>query len=205
MGLIKPRVSDTVGFVNPQRTDRRTTRWTQHRQERREQLLRVARKVIHTDGPEVTMEAIACASGTSKSIVYRYFQDKNELKDALGCAILTRMHTRLAEGVARGDSFEERLHTIVSLYVETASQSINVYRFVIQPSPGLSTFLSSCVELVADIAPEHIAEPTRHAWAYGAVGFVRATFQWWTEAESDMTTDELTTLITTSLLSGVPQ
>ena len=63
-----PRVSDTVGFVNPTTsTDRRSTRWDSHREQRRAELIDVARKLIHTDGPDVTMAAIAAASGTSKS------------------------------------------------------------------------------------------------------------------------------------------
>ena len=48
--------------------DGRSARWARHREQRRAELLDVARHLIHERGPDVTMEDIAAASGTSKSI-----------------------------------------------------------------------------------------------------------------------------------------
>ncbi|MGO2046799.1 MAG: TetR/AcrR family transcriptional regulator, partial [Brachybacterium tyrofermentans] len=77
--------------------DGRSARWARHREERRAELLDIARHLIHDNGPDVTMEDIAAASGTSKSIVYRYFEDKASLQKALGRSILTSMHAKLLD------------------------------------------------------------------------------------------------------------
>ena len=87
--------------------DGRSARWAQHREQRRAELLDVARHLIHDRGPDVTMEDIAAASGTSKSIVYRYFSDKAQLQQELGRSIFATMHRRLLqelyqEGLEKG-------------------------------------------------------------------------------------------------------
>src|SRR5699024_3170200 len=91
----EPTGLDTLGSVNATTqapVDGRSARWARHREQRRAELLDVARHLIHEKGPDVTMEDIAGASGTSKSIVYRYFEDKAQLQRALGRSILSTMH-----------------------------------------------------------------------------------------------------------------
>ncbi|MBM9432230.1 TetR/AcrR family transcriptional regulator [Flaviflexus equikiangi] len=183
--------------------DRRSTRWDDHREQRRAELIDVARKLIHSDGPDVTMAAIAAASGTSKSIVYRYFQDKDELKQALGESILTRMTNKLEEGVRAGSTPEESIRTMVRMYVDSAASSVNVYHFVIQPSDGLSQFLEDCAALVAQSMEGILTGDRLHAWSVGTIGFVNATFQWWMDSDHSISKDQITTFIVSALLSGV--
>lgn len=184
-------------------TDRRSTRWAGHREQRRAELIDVARKLIHADGPDVTMAAIAAASGTSKSIVYRYFQDKDELKQALGESILTRMTNKLEEGLRAGSTPEEAIHTMVRMYVDAAATSVNVYHFIIQPSEGLSRFLEDCSALVAQSMEGRLAGDRLQAWSVGAIGFVNATFQWWMDSDNNISKQQITTFIVSALLSGV--
>ena len=165
----------------------------------------MARKVIHEDGPDVTMEAIASASGTSKSVMYRYFTDKDELKAAIGAAILSRLDRKLAGAVTHTDDFETTIGNVVRIYVEEAASSLNVYRFVTRPSVGLSEFLIDTAALLGAQLPESVDPISRTAWGRGAVGFVRDSFQWWVEDSQSMTTADLTTHITRSLVSGAPQ
>ena len=184
-------------------TDRRSTRWAHHREQRRAELIDVARKLIHTDGPDVTMAAIASASGTSKSIVYRYFQDKDDLKSALGESILSRMKHRLEDGVRTGSTPAESISTMVGMYVDAAASSVNVYNFITQPSEGLNRFLDDCATIISSAMKDVIPDALRDAWAAGATGFVNATFTWWMESDKTMPKNELKQLITQSLLTGV--
>ena len=170
--------------------DGRSARWARHREERRAELLDVARHLIHERGPDVTMEDIAAASGTSKSIVYRYFDDKSHLQRALGRSILSTMHRKLLEEmhalearVGREPDADERIHAMIRAYVETAQRSPGVYRFVTRPSDGLNHFLAAVSRLVATFLPD--GTPAPQVWAHGAVGFVeRAVDTWMTAHET---------------------
>ena len=170
--------------------DGRSARWARHREQRRSELLDVARHLIHERGPDVTMEDIAAASGTSKSIVYRYFEDKAHLQRTLGRSILRAMHDKLPEEmraleqrVGREPEPEERIRSMIRDYVETAQRSPGVYRFVTRPSDGLSHFLASVTRLVATFLPA--GTPSPQIWATGAVGFVeRAVDTWMTDLET---------------------
>jgi AcrR family transcriptional regulator len=169
--------------------DGRSARWAQHREQRRSELLDVARHLIHERGPDVTMEDIAAASGTSKSIVYRYFEDKSHLQRTLGRSILQTMHDKLLEEMrtleermGREPEPEERIRAMIRAYVETAQRSPGVYRFVTRPSDGLSHFLDAVSRLVTTFLPA--GTPSPRIWANGAVGFVeRAVDTWMTDLE----------------------
>ncbi|MGO3289713.1 MULTISPECIES: TetR/AcrR family transcriptional regulator [unclassified Brachybacterium] len=207
--------------------DGRSARWARHREERRAELLDVARHLIHEQGPDVTMEDIAAASGTSKSIVYRYFEDKAQLQRALGRSILSTMHGKLLEEmralearVGREPEADERIHAMIRAYVETAQRSPGVYRFVTRPSDGLNHFLSSVSRLVATFLPAEIPAP--QVWAHGSVGFVeRAVDVWMTDHDTavaadgsqdtgsaarpstPLTSDQLVTHLVTWLMKGL--
>lgn len=198
--------------------DGRSARWAQHREQRRADLLDVARHLIHERGPDVTMEDIAAASGTSKSIVYRYFEDKAHLQRDLSRSILQAMHDKLLEEMraleermGREPEPEERIHAMIHAYVGTAQRSPGVYRFITRPSDGLNHFLDSVTRIVTTFLPA--GTPSPQVWATGAVGFVeRAVDTWMTELETDddadapsttLTSAQLVTLLVTWLMKGL--
>jgi AcrR family transcriptional regulator len=169
------------------RADGRSVRWDSHRSRRRTDLLEVTRHLIHAKGPDVTMAEIARASGTSKSVLYRYFPDKDRLQQAVGRHILSAMHRTLLEELAaleragRKDDVQvaadQRIRVMIGTYVNTARRSPNVYAFVTRPGPGLNHFLETITRLVTRIAPATI--PDREIWAAGAVGFVQGSVDRW--------------------------
>lgn len=195
--------------------DGRSARWAQHREQRRAELLDVARHLIHERGPDVTMEDIAAASGTSKSIVYRYFEDKSHLQRDLGRSILQAMHDKLLgemrvleERMGREPAPEERIHAMIRAYVGTAQRSPGVYRFVTRPSDGLNHFLDSVTRIITTFLPA--GTPSPQIWATGAVGFVeRAVDTWMTDLEAadgvstTLTSDQLVTRLVTWLMKGL--
>ncbi|MFJ6044179.1 TetR/AcrR family transcriptional regulator [Brachybacterium paraconglomeratum] len=195
--------------------DGRSARWAQHREQRRAELLDVARHLIHERGPDVTMEDIAAASGTSKSIVYRYFEDKSHLQRDLGRSILQAMHDKLLaemrvleEQMGREPAPEERIHAMIRAYVGTAQRSPGVYRFVTRPSDGLNHFLDSVTRIITTFLPA--GTPSPQIWATGAVGFVeRAVDTWMNDLEAadgastTLTSDQLVTRLVTWLMKGL--
>jgi AcrR family transcriptional regulator len=192
----------TRGRVQP--VDGRSTRWDEHRAARRAELIRAASKAVHRGGPGVSMDEIAAASGTSKSIIYRYFDDKTGLQVALGAAVVGQMHDALTQAAEAAETPKRALRAMVGVYLEMIESSPNVYYFVTRTSAvagteeaaaqaaatgqrtggsqaPLAAFLDSVIELVAepfaratDVPPTDAA-----AWAAGAVGFVRGAGEWW--------------------------
>ncbi|MGP9694083.1 TetR/AcrR family transcriptional regulator [Brachybacterium sp. AOP25-B2-12] len=211
-----PTASVPVAGSEPEvpSVDGRSSRWARHREQRRAEMLDIARHLIHAQGPDVTMEDIAAASGTSKSIVYRYFADKAQLQRAIGMHILSGMHRRLVQqldqleadsGAAAGP--EQRIRAMISAYVAAAEASPHVYRFVTRPSEGLNHFLVSVARLVATALPSGIPAASAQVWSSGAVGFVQGAVDRWMTAEdeapSHINAEELTDELLAWLMHGI--
>src|SRR4051812_49948201 len=82
--------------------DGRRSRWTEHRRARREDLVGAAVEAVRRTGPDFTVDDVARSAGVSKTVIYRYFSDKDELVDAVlerisGAVLLPRLLGELAE------------------------------------------------------------------------------------------------------------
>ena len=196
-------------------SDGRSTRWEGHRAARRAELVHLARKAVHRHGPDVSMEEIAAAAGTSKSIVYRYFADKTGLQVAVGEAVVEQMHAALDEAARSATTPREGLRAMIATYLEMVEGSPNVYWFVTRPvtedaSAPLGHFLDAVAALIARPFARVLTAGTREpgladVWAAGAVGFVRGTGEWWLthRGEPDVPTrEELTDRVTAWLWAG---
>ncbi|PZR53586.1 TetR/AcrR family transcriptional regulator [Xylanimonas oleitrophica] len=209
--------------------DGRSTRWDDHRAARRRELVNAARKAVHRSGPGVSMDEIAAAAGTSKSIVYRYFEDKAGLRLAVSSAVVADMHDALARAATEAPSPLAALRAMVRVYLEMIEHSPHVYWFVtrtsiagVEPAEGpdarpgavgtpdtpLSAYLDSVIELVAEPFAQvaDVSTDAAAAWAAGAVGFVRGSGEWWlARREAGATTldrEELTEQVTLWLWKG---
>ena len=87
------------------KTDGRKRRWHQHKVERRTELVDGALEAIRTRGRDVSMDEIAAEIGVSKTVLYRYFVDKNDLTTAvmmrvlsIGAQVRRTVHCRRAAG-----------------------------------------------------------------------------------------------------------
>src|SRR5689334_23436269 len=63
--------------------DGRRARWTEHRRARREDLVAAAVEAVRAAGPDFAVDDVARSAGVSKTVIYRYFTDKDELVDAV--------------------------------------------------------------------------------------------------------------------------
>ncbi|HLS01311.1 MAG TPA: TetR/AcrR family transcriptional regulator [Beutenbergiaceae bacterium] len=169
------------------RVDGRSTRWATHRERRREELCRAARRAVHQRGPELSMDEMAAAMGTSKSIVYRYFTDKPGLQAAVGVDVLDEMDHALAEAAEGEATPHNQVEAMVGVYVKMLTTSPNVYRYVTEPvnhPSTLTTFLTKVGEYVAvplqEILENRGEDPSlAMIWGAGMVGFVRGAGEEW--------------------------
>ena len=116
--------------VAPAVPDGRSARWDEHRQQRRLELIKVARRAVHRLGPGAPMGDIAASAGTSKSVFYRYFGDKDGLRQAVGEVVIGQMRAEVLQAGRSATSAEEGLRAMVSAYLQMAETSPNVYFFV---------------------------------------------------------------------------
>ena len=209
MWLPIPSVPDTLGIVNFQDTniplavelaspaspDGRSSRWQSHREERRRDLIKQARRAVHALGSDASMEDIATAAGTSKSVFYRYFGDKAGLQQAVGEVVLNQMQHRIQEAAQSALTPREGLLAMVSAYLQMADTSPNVYAFVTSYAPGepanpphnaaggpLGHFFEVIADMIATPMRSHLRDVDQTVigyWPKAAIGLVRNAGEQW--------------------------
>ena len=105
---------------DPAPPDGRRARWTEHRRARREDLVGAAVEAVRLAGPEFAVDDVARSAGVSKTVIYRYFSDKDELVDAVlerisEAILLPRLLGELAAEHARRPGAAARGHRRVRL------------------------------------------------------------------------------------------
>jgi len=176
--------------------DGRASRWQSHREERRRELIKSARKAVHRLGSDASMEDIAAAAGTSKSVFYRYFGDKAGLQQAVGEVVLSQMQRRIQEAAQSAQTPREGLLAMVSAYLQMAETSPNVYTFVTRYTAGDATggtiatagalghFFAAISDMIARPMHDHLGDSAgREAaigyWPNAAIGLVRNAGEQW--------------------------
>ncbi|TYP84653.1 TetR/AcrR family transcriptional regulator [Blastococcus xanthinilyticus] len=181
----------------PAPTDGRRSRWTEHRRARREDLVGAAVEAVRLAGPEFSVDDVARSAGVSKTVIYRYFGDKDELIDAVldrisQAILLPRL---LGELVAdRGDD-RAQLRAVIAAFVSLIEDEPALYRFAYAQAgrTGRADLVAATEHAVATalgrILGARLTDAGRPAegavtWAYGIVGMVQLAAHWWSAART---------------------
>lgn len=201
-------------------TDGRSTRWQEHRDSRRRELLRTVRHVVDERGDDLSMEQISEFSGTTKAVLYRYFTDRAGLQEAMGDWAMQVIANSLDEAsttVADSDAAQptdrrETLEAMIRAFVGLAAGAPNVYRFCDQAvgrfDPGEEGgFFREVADLLAerldlDVTDGRFAGDDGKLWAAGAIGFVRAATETW--LKSPGSPDAFAASVSTWLWASLP-
>src|SRR5215217_3242641 len=127
---VPPRSGEPVEAVSPAQDGRRS-RWTEHRRARREDLVGAAVEAVRRTGPDFAVDDVARSAGVSKTVIYRYFSDKDELVDAVlerisGTVLLPRLLSELA---AEHRDHRAGLRTVITAFVSLIEHEPELYRF----------------------------------------------------------------------------
>jgi AcrR family transcriptional regulator len=188
------------------------------RAERRAALLDAAVAVIRRDGPGASMEAMAAAAGVTKPILYRHFGDREGLVAAVGEQFFGEVSDRL--GGALGEDRDPRalLHDGIDTYVSFIEADPATYRFLMQQGgrrsgETITTLAHQIGRRVAAVLGDQLsaagldtgaAEP----WAYGIVGMVHLTGDWWVDRQTisrERLVGYLTDLLWAGLVGGATE
>src|SRR3954452_24159708 len=181
----------------PPAEDGRRARWTEHRRARREELVAAAVEAVRLAGPDFAVDDVARQARVSKTVIYRYFSDKDELVDAVlerisGTVLLPRLLGELAADRAED---RDRLHAVIAAFVALIEEEPALYRFAYAHAgrSGRKDLVAATEREIAEalgvLVGERLAEAGRPAvpaltWAYGVVGMVQLTAHWWSAARS---------------------
>jgi AcrR family transcriptional regulator len=200
------------------KTDGRKRRWHQHKVERRNELVDGTIEAIRQHGRFLSMDEIAAEIGVSKTVLYRYFVDKNDLTTAVMMRFTqTTLIPNMAAALTSGLDGLDLTREVIRVYVETVANEPEPYRFVMaNSSASKSKVIADSERIIARM----IAVLMRHRmheagidtggaepWSYLIVGGVQlATHSWMSEPR--MTRDELIdylTMLSWNALCGIVQ
>ncbi len=192
-------MDEDVESPRPPARDGRDARWEQHREQRRAALVDATIRAIRTHGAGVGMGAIAAQAGTSKTVIYRHFDDKAGLYRAVAARIDSRVVRNVGAALRAADRADaahtdtrELVASTVEAYLALVESDTEVYRFVVNRPlvdlPLADDPVGGTVEHVTDqltsLLLESLASPdTERAqartWAIALVGSVRAVADDW--------------------------
>lgn len=203
--------------------DGRDTRWTEHRVERRATLVDSTLRAIRTHGAAVTIDEIALASGTSKTVLYRYFGDRNGLylavADRVATNILAQVRPRFAS-LREGGQVADLVRGLADAYIGLVDRDPDIYLFVMNRPPSLPAGAGDPATGIADRIAVELAEAIRdeqrrrgtsggsvETLSFGIVGFIRtATGHWLSSGGSvELPRDALIDLITSTFTTSVAE
>jgi AcrR family transcriptional regulator len=214
-----PRSGEPVEAPLPAQDGRRA-RWTEHRRIRREELVVAAVEAVRLAGPDFAVDDVARSAGVSKTVIYRYFTDKDELVDAVlerisNAILLPRL---LGEIAAEHADDRADLRAVISAFVSLIEDEPELYRFAYAQAgrSGRADLVAATehqiAEALAGVMSTRLTDAGRpsdgaRTWAYGVVGMVQLAAHWWSTARTVSApelVDQLTLLADGGLAALLP-
>ncbi|MFC9896756.1 TetR/AcrR family transcriptional regulator [Nocardia sp. NPDC127579] len=205
------RSSARGGATAPQ-ADGRKRRWRQHKIDRREELVDGTLAAIRKRGSNAGMDEIAAEIGVSKTVLYRYFSDKNDLVHAtMQRFIETTLMPRVYGAINLDAAEYDLVRAALAEYVGTVDEDPEVYRFIMGNGSGDQSSLAEFEKLFAEVVSTVIIDRGRaHGaetegallWSYVLVGGIQLATHWWT-TDKTMSRDEVIDYLTMMAWSAI--
>jgi AcrR family transcriptional regulator len=176
-----------VKTAQPDGGDGRSTRWSEHRESRRAELVAAAVAAIDEHGPAASIAEIAASAGVSKPVLYRYFSDKADLYRAVGHWGADQVTRALLPALVEAGPMRERVYRACDAYLTLISEHPQVFLLLIEHrsaddplADGKEQIAISLAKLIGDTL-RHLGVDAAGAepWAHGVVGMGLAVGEWW--------------------------
>ncbi|MDE9367812.1 TetR family transcriptional regulator [Luteipulveratus sp. YIM 133132] len=195
--------------------DRRTTRWDEHREQRRAGLIEAAVRTIDRLGPDASVAEMAREAQASKPVLYRYFADKNEVHAAVAAWGSAKVAERVLPALITRGPMRERIGAAVDGYLSVIEEHPSVFRLLIHHRADgdiLAAEKSSIAAALAGLMAgqlRHLGLDTALAepWSHAIVGLCLTTGEWWLDTRT-MTRAEIgghLSLLIWHALAGIVQ
>lgn len=167
--------------------DGRSTRWDDHRESRRAELVAAAVEAIDHYGPTASISQIAESAGVSKPVLYRYFADKDDLYQAVGQwgadQVLERLYPVLVADIPN----RERVKRGCTEYLTFLHEHPQVFLLLTEHrsstdplADGKERIAATFAKLMGDALREWGADAGgAEPWAHGLIGMGLAVGEWW--------------------------
>lgn len=190
---------------------RRDLERARRREQRREELLDVADRVIQRRGTDVSMDEIASEAGITKPVLYRHFGDKDGLWEALTQRYVDELTSVLRPAAETTDG-RARLAATIDAYLSYVELEPERYRFMLtasgqsRTSPLVAEFrrrqVADCLFTAVDSLRRAGLDPGfAEPWAHCVSGMIRSAGISWLETRA-MRREQLVEYLTTILWDG---
>ncbi|WP_309234633.1 TetR/AcrR family transcriptional regulator [Nocardia sp. XZ_19_385] len=176
----------------PKRVDARTERWRAHRLKVRAEFVDAAFRALGEFGPEVSMGDIAKEAGAAKPKLYRHFEDKTDLYNAIVDRVRDMLWDRIVASIdLTHDSARDLVRRGAAEYVLVVTEHPNVFRFMLhshftQQADESERALQSArqsarraAEMFAGLLDNRIDVASIELVTYSIFGAVASATDWW--------------------------
>jgi AcrR family transcriptional regulator len=176
-----------VKTAPPRDGDGRSTRWSEHRESRRTDLVAAAVAAIDEHGSSASIAQIAASAGVSKPVLYRYFTDKDDLYRAVGQWGAEQVMQALVPTLVADGGMREKVYRACDEYFALLADHPQVFLLLIEHrsaddpiADGKEQIATSLAKLMGDTL-RHLGVDAAGAepWAHGVIGMGLAVGEWW--------------------------
>ncbi|RZI81381.1 MAG: TetR/AcrR family transcriptional regulator [Microbacterium sp.] len=169
--------------------DGRSTRWDEHREARRAELVAAAVTAIDTHGPAASIAEIAESAGVSKPVLYRYFADKDDLYRAVGQWGAEKVVELLVPVLVDSGtmSLRDRVYAGCDAYLEFLDEHPQVFLLLVEHrtaddplADGKEQIAGTIAKLMGDTLRRlNIDSAGAEPWAHGLIGMGLSVGEWY--------------------------
>lgn len=173
------------------RGDGRSRRWTEHRRARRRVLVDAAIEAVEADGAEVGVDVVAARAGVSRTVLYRYFDGRDDLQAAVARRAVELLLASLTQPLRTGSTPRRMIRGVVRAHLRWLDSHPELYRLIATRSApgtagreafaeGESLFAAQLSDVLSHyMTVLGISDDSVQPLAVGLVGMVEAAGDWW--------------------------